>query len=48
MANAKKRGSAEKGPRKVVIGYRKSCNPDGTGLSHYIIIPGNKKQGSLR
>lgn len=24
--------------RKIIIGYRKTCKPRGTGLSHYIMI----------
>ncbi|GMT42127.1 MAG: hypothetical protein IEMM0002_0538 [bacterium] len=32
-------------PKKDVIAYRKSCDPKGTGLSHYILsdIAGSKK-----
>jgi modified peptide precursor CbpA len=27
------------------ISYRKSCNPQGTGLSHYIVIDDKKVEG---
>jgi len=28
--------------KKEIISFRKSCNADGTGLSHYIVIDSTK------
>jgi len=37
-----KKGTKKKVTEKV-IGYRKSCKAEGTGLSHYILVDNLKK-----
>ncbi len=43
MENTNKETRKEKLDKKDVIAYRKSCNTDGTGLSHYILMDKEKK-----
>jgi len=35
-----------KNPKKSVIASRKSCNPDGTGLSHYVLMDKRAASGT--
>ena len=30
--------------RPAVIAYRKACRPDGTGLSHYVLVTADSAQ----
>ncbi len=31
-------GGDPKGAQPAVIAYRRACQPDGTGLSHYVLV----------
>ena len=42
------RCAKEPDPRRVrptVIAYRKACRPEGTGLSHYVLVAGAVPRG---
>lgn len=38
-----KKTSQETNKKKEIIGFRKACKANGTGLSHYILVDSSKK-----